>query len=216
MYHDSDYIMLSAIQHYAFCPRQCALIHKEQLWAENYHTSKGELFHNRVDNYPLEKRKNYHREFSMRISSQVLGVVGQSDLVEVLYEHGKVLEMIPVEYKSGKQKEDSVDKVQLCAQALCLEEMTDITIPEGYLYYGKEHRRLRVQLTNELREETVKSITSIHEMLQKESLPQAINSEKCKYCSLADFCLPKIVTKEAGSYIENYLNSMDKENAEVL
>ncbi|PIE03247.1 MAG: CRISPR-associated protein Cas4 [Acidobacteria bacterium] len=215
-YKESECYMLSAIQHYAFCPRQCALIHKEQFWADSYHTVKGDLFHERVHNYPIEKRKGYRREFSMPIHSLTLGVSGQTDLVDIQYRGKQIMEIIPVEYKSGKPKQDNTDAVQLCAQAICLEEMTGVSIPRGFLYYGKTLKRHEVLLTEELRRETKMLARELHQMMADEDLPEALHSDKCKSCSIRDYCQPVIQGKKVQNYLNQFLNNQKDEKGEKI
>lgn len=209
-YSEDDYIMLSALQHYAFCPRQCALIHKDQVWSENYLTVKGDLFHERVDSYPTENRKDYRREFSMPIRSEKLGISGRTDIVETRKEKGETVEIIPVEYKSGKKKTDSIDEIQLCAQAICLEEMTGVVIPTGYLYYGKDRKRHKVELDDSLKEETRLLAAEIHQMMKSPLLPPPIDSPKCNSCSLKDVCQPDLIKRRSvPRYINDFLRSDD-------
>ena len=150
-------IPLSALQHYAFCPRQCALIHNEQQWAGNFLTAQGDLLHERVDAGEPETRKGVRFERSVHVSSLALGVGGILDLLEVDTQTGALR---PVEYKRGRPKKDNWDKVQLCAQTLCLEEMRNTTIAEGALWYGQTRHREFVQFDAALRAETR---TVIHE-----------------------------------------------------
>jgi CRISPR-associated exonuclease Cas4 len=209
-YSEEDYIMLSALQHYAFCPRQCAFIHKEQVWEENYLTAKGDLFHKRVDNYPTENRKNFKREFSLPICSKELGLSGRTDIVESRWENRNVVEMVPIEYKSGKKKADSIDEIQLCAQALCLEEMTGISIPLGYLYYGKDRKRYEVQLTDTLRKKTRVLAKKIHQLITSPGIPKPLDSPKCKSCSLKEICQPNLLKRRSVSkYINDYMRSQE-------
>lgn len=206
-YPESDYIMLSALQHFAFCPRQCALIHKDQLWVDSFLTMKGDLFHKRVDTYPSEKRKDVKTEFSISIKSTRLGISGKTDVVEVYYSDHNVIRVVPVEYKSGKTKKSNIDEIQLCAQAICLEEMMNIDIPIGYFYYGKEKRRSEVNLSSQLRIETEQIAEQIHQMLASESLPPPTKGSHCKSCSLRDSCQPDIFgrKKTVSQYIDNFL-----------
>ncbi len=209
-YSESDCYMLSALQHYAFCPRQCALIHKEQIWTDNYLTTKGDLFHERVDFYKRESRKDFHREFSLPIRSLILGLSGRTDIVEIYYLNGKIRQVIPIEYKSGKKKIDTLDEVQLCAQAICLEEMMKVKIANGYLYYGKDKRRHEVQLTAELRDETSDLASQLHSMMSRDSLPSPVFDKRCKACSLYDYCQPEIIAKRSISrYMKKALTDED-------
>lgn len=155
-------IPLSALQHYAFCPRQCALIHNEQAWAENYLTAQGKLLHERVDGGEPETRQGTRFERSVHVLSDTLGLSGVLDMVEV----SKNGDMRPVEYKHGKPKPTDIDKIQLCSQAMCLEEMTGRTVASGSLWYGKTRHRLVVVFDEELRAKTLATIDSVRTMLQ--------------------------------------------------
>lgn len=205
---EDQFIMLSALQHYAFCPRQCALIHNDQQWNENYLTAKGDLFHNRVDTYPKEKRKDVVTEFSMPIHSFAMGLSGKADIVEFYYVKRSIDRIVPIEYKSGSPKKDSTDEVQLCAQAMCLEEMTNIDIPFGFFYYGKERKRLKVEFSDQLRGSTAELSDMIHKMLDSENLPTPTIGSHCRACSLSDLCQPQLNRKKltVNKYISNYLD----------
>lgn len=209
MYTEDDFIMLSALQHFAFCPRQCALIHQDHEWTDSYLTKKGDLFHQRVDSYRTEKRKDIVTEFSLPIHSFELGLSGKTDIVEFYYSGNKIIKIIPIEYKLGKIKKDSIDEVQLCAQALCLEEMTAITIPLGYFYYGRERRRTEILLSPELRKETKKISAEIHALLQSEILPQPKKGPHCRACSLREVCRPDLFGRKTsvGNYIDRFIDS---------
>ena len=196
--------MLSSIQHYIFCPRQCALIHKEQCWAENYLTAKGDLFHSRVDSYPNEKRRGFRTEFSMPIYSSELGITGKTDIVEIRYRNKEIREICPVEYKSGKPKHSTADEAQLCAQILCLEEMMGINIEIGYLYYGKTKRRIPIEISRSLREEVIHTAHRIHQVLQEEQLPPPIKKPHCQTCSLKEECQPDVSSKP--KVVRNWIN----------
>lgn len=185
-------IPLSALQHYAFCPRQCALIHNEQAWAENYLTAQGRLLHGRVDGGEPETRQGTRFERSVRVLSDTLGLSGVLDMVEV----SKNGDMHPVEYKHGKPKPTDIDKIQLCSQAMCLEEMTGRTVASGSLWYGKTRHRLAVVFDEELRAKTLATIDSVRTMLQSGQTPLPIYDKRCKACSLVDICEPKVFGKD--------------------
>ena len=148
---DTRLIPLSALQHYAFCPRQCALIHNEQAWAENYLTAQGKALHERVDSGEPETRKGVRFERTVHVSAEKLGISGVLDLVEVDTKTGGLK---PVEYKRGKPKPDPMDEIQLCAQGLCLEEMTGQTLSEGALWYMQTRHRVPVVFSDDLRAQT--------------------------------------------------------------
>ena len=206
---DQDLIPLSALQHFVFCQRQCALIHLEGAWAENRLTAEGRVLHDRVDQARSESRRDLRTATAVRIRSTRLGIVGVMDMLEfhrVESPHGSEHRTIatklpgasglwlpfPVEYKRGRPKEHRADEIQLCAQALCLEEMLDLTIDQGALFYGQTRRRLDVVFDSELRTLTQETADSIHEMLQANRTPAAEFSAKCNSCSLLDLCQPKV------------------------
>lgn len=185
-------IPLYALQHYAFCPRQCALIHNEQAWAENYLTAQGKLLHERVDGGEPETRQGTRFERGVRVLSNTLGLSGVLDMVEI----SKNGDMHPVEYKHGKPKPTDIDKIQLCSQAMCLEEMTGRTVASGSLWYGKTRHRLAVVFDEELRAKTLATIDSVRTMLQSGQTPLPIYDKRCKACSLVDICEPKVFGKD--------------------
>lgn len=189
---DKRLILLSALQHYAFCPRQCALIHNEQAWAENYLTAQGKLLHERVDGGEPETRQGTRFERGVRVLSNTLGLSGVLDMVEI----SKNGDMHPVEYKHGKPKPTDIDKIQLCSQAMCLEEMTGRTVASGSLWYGKTRHRLAVVFDEELRAKTLATIDSVRTMLQSGQTPLPIHDKRCKACSLVDICEPKVFGKD--------------------
>ena len=145
MFEDDDLIMISALQHFLFCARQCALIHIEQQWRENVYTIQGDLLHRRAHAAGSEKRRKKKKEYGMPIRSLTLGLTGKTDTAEYNESGGIVV----VEYKRGRPKGDNIDEVQLCAQALCLEEMTGQVITTGALFYGKQKRRKNVDFTED-------------------------------------------------------------------
>ena len=155
---DSRLIPLSSLQHYAFCPRQCALIHNEQAWAENYLTAQGKALHERVDSGEPETRKGVRFERTVHVSAEKLGISGVLDLVEVETKTGRLK---PVEYKRGKPKPDLMDELQLCAQGLCLEEMTEQTVSEGTLWYMQTRHRVLVVFSDNLRAQTLATIVGV-------------------------------------------------------
>ncbi|MDO4643895.1 MAG: CRISPR-associated protein Cas4 [Cardiobacteriaceae bacterium] len=190
---DSRLIPLSALQHYAFCPRQCALIHNEQVWAENYLTAQGRALHERVDSGEPETRKGIRFERTVHVSAEKLGLIGILDLVE----HDLQTDCLkPVEYKRGKPKIEHCDEIQLCAQALCLEEMTEQTINEGALWYQQTRHRVTVVFTDALRDETIQTISAVRTLLESGITPPPIYSKRCKACSLVELCLPELLGKD--------------------
>lgn len=201
MYAEEDYLMLSGIQHFAFCRRQWAVIHIEQQWAENYRTTAGELMHKKAhDEGSFEKRGDLLTVRGLRISSRELGVSGQCDVVEFrrdesgidLFGYEGKWRPVPVEYKRGEPKENNADELQLCAQAVCLEEMFRTDIPEGYLYYGESRRRSLVEFSPALRDELRRITAEMHELFRRGYTPKVKPSKKCKACSLEELCVPKL------------------------
>src|SRR3990172_2349159 len=161
-----DLIMLSALQHYVFCPRQCALIHIEQLWSENVLTAEGRIMHDKVDTANRESRGNIRIEYGVPMRSLRLGLIGKADVVEFHKIDDRKWVPFPVEYKRGKPKMDDCDKVQLCAQAICLEEMLNVEIPEGALFYGQTRRREDVVIDKSLRMKTEDAAKKVHELIE--------------------------------------------------
>ena len=198
-YTEDDLIQLSSLQHFMFCERQCALIHIEQLWSENLFTAEGRIMHDKADSNKFESRGNVRIDYSVPLRSLRLGLVGKADVVE-FHKHGDMWIPFPVEYKRGKPKMDDCDKVQLCAQAICLEEMLNIEIREGALFYGQTRRREDVVFDKTLRMETEDTAKKVHELIESGITPRAEYSKKCKLCSLLNICLPKANSK-ASSYL---------------
>ncbi|OOR83176.1 CRISPR-associated protein Cas4 [Moraxella canis] len=188
-----QYVPLSALQHYAFCPRQCALIHNEQAWAENYLTAQGRALHECVDGGEPETRKGVRFERSVHVSAENLGVHGVLDMVERDLNTGNLK---PVEYKRGKPKPEPFDEIQLCAQALCLEEMTGQTVAEGALWYGQTRHRVPVVFSNGLRAQTLAVIGQVRELLESGITPPPEYGKRCKACSLVEICQPKLMEKD--------------------
>ncbi len=219
MYAEEDYLMLSGIQHFAFCRRQWAMIHIEQQWAENYRTTAGELMHKKAhDADSFEKRGDLLIIRGMRISSQELGLSGQCDVVEFhqdengvsLFGYDGRWRPVPIEYKHGTPKENNADELQLCAQAICLEEMFQTNIAGGYLYYGENRRRHQVEFTSELRSEVERTADKMHEMFRRGHTPGAKPSKQCKSCSLENLCLPKLQKSgDVRKYIEKNIYGGD-------
>ena len=210
-YEEDDMLMLSGIQHFAFCPRQWALIHIEQQWEENRLTIEGEIMHQHVDD-PFYRQKMGHVIClrSVHIASKQLGLYGLSDVVELhptdipdnAITHPKYPGYwlpYPIEYKHGKPKEDHVDAVQLTAQAMCLEEQYGIRINEGALYYGEIRNREVVEFTENLRAEVQQLATAMHAVYSKQHLPVANKMPFCRSCSLKDICMPHLTERASAS-----------------
>ena len=201
-------IMLSALQHYAYCPRQFALIHIEQVWAENFFTAHGNLLHERVDSTEPEQRGNVRFERSVAVKSQQLQLTGKLDLLEI--EGNPATRYFPVEYKRGKPKIEDWDKIQLCAQALCLEEMRDIKIEEGALWYWQVRKRETVVIGDALRSVTLATIDGAHKVLASGITPLPTdNKKRCRACSLVDLCEPDAFRLDHSiNYIEGLFSEI--------
>lgn len=198
-YSEDDLVQLSALQHIIFCERQCALIHIEQIWNENLFTAEGRIMHDKVDTANRESRGKIRIEYGVPLRSLRLGLIGKADVVE-FHKTGDKWISFPVEYKRGKPKLDDSDKVQLCAQAMCLEEMMNIEIPEGALFYGQTRHREDVVFDTTLRMETEETARKVRELIESGITPKAEYSKKCGRCSLLKLCMPK-VSKKASNYL---------------
>lgn len=197
MFDEDSFIQLSALQHYVFCPRQCGLIHVEDVWKENVYTVRGNILHEKVDTDTYETRGAVKTVRGLKIHSFRLGISGRADVVEFLgsREDSARLEVLPVEFKSGKPKHDISDEVQLCAQALCLEEMLNTGVKRGAFFYGRIRRRVHVDIGAELRKRTEEIIASVHDIVSRKYVPAAAYTAKCKSCSLLDTCQPKAMNE---------------------
>jgi CRISPR-associated exonuclease Cas4 len=198
-YTEDDLIQLSSLQHFMFCERQCALIHIEQLWSENLFTAEGRIMHDKVDTADKEVRGNVRIEFGTPLRTLKLGLIGKADVVEY-HKQGDKWMPFPVEYKHGKPKIDDCDRVQICAQAMCLEEMLHVEIKQGALFYGKTRRREDVVFDTHLRLETQDTARKVHELIETGITPKAQYSKRCKQCSLYELCMPE-VSRKTGDYL---------------
>jgi len=205
LYDEDDLVMISALQHYLFCPRRCALVHIEQQWQENRFTAEGRILHERVHTSGRESRHTLRVEFDVPIRSLRLGVIGRADIVEFHRQENGLWQPLPVEYKRGRPKKDDIDRVQLCAQAMCLEEMLGCVVPEGALYYGEKKRRTAVVFDAVLREKTAQTAALLHALLAEGKTPPPQYNERCESCSFLPLCLPKVATKKR---VSNYLRTM--------
>jgi CRISPR-associated exonuclease Cas4 len=196
MYSEDDLLMLSALQHLLFCPRQCALIHIEQLWTENRYTVEGRILHERVHTAGRESRGKTRVEYDLPVRSLELGLIGRADVVEFHKQENGAWLPFPVEYKRGRPKKDDSDRVQLCAQALCLEEMLEVIVPCGALYYGKKKRRTSIDFNHSLRETTRHAAQSLHELFINGITPAPTYRPRCEKCSFVELCLPKTLGKQ--------------------
>ncbi|HOD29492.1 MAG TPA: CRISPR-associated protein Cas4 [Syntrophales bacterium] len=204
MYGPEDLIQLSALQHMAFCERQCALIHVEQTWQESGRTAEGRIMHERVHDEGGESQGNVRIERGVSLRSLRLGLIGKADVVEFQRQADGSWLPFPVEYKRGKPKANDCDKVQLCAQAICLEEMLSVDIPAGALFYGQTRRRLDVAFDEALRRETEETARRAHELITSGRTPPPVYEKRCESCSLMTDCLPKTIQKRRS--VKAYLS----------
>ena len=199
---DDDFIPLSALQHYLYCPRQCALIHVEQRWEENQRTAEGRLMHDRADQPKIEKRRGVRTVTAMPLAEPVLGIAGVADVVEFHYQECSKERPYPVEYKRGRPKAHQADAVQLCAQAMCLEHMLNTAVPEGALYYGDTRHREVIPFDSPLRELTRVVIADTRHMLNQAMTPPANYTHRlCNGCSLLDICQPKAMSSSRSARV---------------
>ncbi|MGB3609052.1 MAG: CRISPR-associated protein Cas4 [Cellvibrio sp.] len=203
---DHRKVPLSALQHYAYCPRQCALIHNEQVWAENSFTAEGQLLHQRVDSGVPETRKGIRYERGVMVSAEQLGLTGKLDMVEIDLDTGN---QKPVEYKRGKPKVEDWDRIQLCAQALCLEEMRAIHVQEGAIWYWEVRHRELVNIDDALRTVTVQTVKETQQLLNSGRTPRPTEDKKrCKACSLLSLCEPdKFRRDKSETYVREIFSS---------
>ena len=185
---EDDPIMISALEHWSYCPRQCALIHVEQTFDENLYTLRGRAVHKRVDEPVVEEQAGMRIERALPLWSKTLGLVAKGDVVEF---HGET--PYPVEYKHGPHRVQEHDDLQLCAQALCLEEMTGQSVPRGAIYHHSSRKRREVEFTAALRARVVEVTEAIRAMLKATRLPPPVNDHRCTHCSLQESCMPSVI-----------------------
>lgn len=215
---EEDWLQLSGLQHFAFCRRQWALIHIEDQWAENFRTVDGSLMHeNAYDQGFRESRGDVLIVRGLAVHSAQLGISGQCDVVEFHQDPGGISlqgregtwRPYPIEYKRGKSKDGPADALQLCAQAMCLEEMLCCTIQEGAIYYGETHHRTVVPLTQDLRSQVRDSLVEMHDLYQKHYTPKVKPTKACNACSLKDLCLPKLMrVKKVADYLTGAMEEL--------
>lgn len=179
--------MVSALEHWSYCPRQCALIHVEQTFDENLYTLRGRAVHKQVDDVESVVERGVRVERALPIRNRRLGLVGKADVVEL---HGEV--PYPVEYKHGSRRQREHDDLQLCAQAMCLEEMTGQAVPRGAIFHYKSRRRREVIFTSALRRQVEEAVTAIRSLLAEKKLPPPVNDRRCEKCSLKEACMPQV------------------------
>lgn len=214
-YQDEDFLQLSGIQHFAFCRRQWALIHIENMWVENYRTTDGAILHEKAhDPQGSESRGDLLILRGIHIHSSRLGITGQCDVVEFrrsqdgirLNGREGLWKPFPVEYKRGEPKENACDSLQLCAQAMCLEEMLCCPIPQGALFYGQPRRRLPVEFTEALRQQVEDMVSEMHQDYRRGYTPKVKPSKACNACSLKELCIPRLMrTRTAAEYLRHAL-----------
>jgi CRISPR-associated exonuclease Cas4 len=200
---------LSALQHFAFCPRQCALIHIEQQWLENRLTAEGRVLHDHAHEGGAESRTDLRIARAVPLESATLGLHGIADVVEFHRRPGGTWQPFPVEYKRGRPKHRPIDSVQLCAQAICLEEMLGVAIPAGAIFYGATHRRQDVEFDDPLRRETRRIATAVHALVALGRTPAPEFSPKCGSCSLLELCRPEAVARSASGYLTRLMDPPD-------
>jgi CRISPR-associated exonuclease Cas4 len=206
MYTEDDLVSISALNHLIYCPRRCALIHIEQIWDENRATAEGRIMHERVHEQDRESRGSVRIEYGLPLRSLRLGLVGKADVVEFHRLDKGSWQPFPVEYKRGKPKVDHCDMIQLCAQAICLEEMLDVSVPNGAIFYGRTRRRLDVSFDDNLRRETEEAAKRAHDLIDSGITPPPVYEKRCESCSLIGECLPKGIGRRSS--VKRYLTRM--------
>ncbi len=211
---DDDLLMpISALQHLAFCPRQCALIHGQQEWADNRLTAEGQVLHARANSGERESRRNRKIARTVKLRSMAFGLTGVADVVEFHRQKrdgNEIWVPYPVEYKRGKPKLHNADRIQVCAQALCLEEMLGIPVPCGTLYYDQPKRREDVDFTPELRQQVLEMVQRLAKIFTNSELPQPFdNDPRCHSCSLLDICQPKQSQRSVRRWIVKQLKQLN-------
>lgn len=184
-----DGVPISALQHWSYCPRQCALIHVEQAFADNIHTARGNAVHSLVDEPGMQRTGTARIERAMPLWSERLGLVGKADLVEF----GTDGTPYPVEYKHGRRRRRRHDDLQLAAQALCLEEMTGKAVPRGAIFHFTSRRRREIQIDTDLRQAVERATTAVRELCNASSLPPPAKDSRCRHCSLIEICQPTVI-----------------------
>ena len=225
MFSEDELLPISALQHLVFCERQWALIHLEQQWSENRLTAEGRILHDKAHSGEGESRGQLRIARGLRIHSLRLGLTGIADVVEFhrspdgggisLTGTDGVWMPFPVEYKRGRPKPNQCDEIQLCAQALCLEEVLGAVIPRGALFYGSQHRRHEIPFDSSLRARTENLAVRLHELTDARRTPPAVYEKKCESCSLINLCLPKVTTgkKSVSRYLSSILDKIDDEES---
>lgn len=203
---EPDLLPLSALQHLRFCPRQCAFIHIERLWVENRLTAEGRVLHETAHEPGANARGGVLVSRALALRSHTLGLHGIADVVE-FHPHpdGAAPTPYPVEYKRGQPKQNNADAIQLCAQALCIEEMLGTSVPEGAIFYGQTRRRLAVPIDDALRTETRQLAAALHALIASGRTPPPEYAPRCHQCSFYDHCKPQAVTRSASAYVRRLI-----------
>ncbi|WP_289219790.1 CRISPR-associated protein Cas4 [Ileibacterium valens] len=218
-YSEVEYLKLSGIQHYVYCQKQWALIHIQQMWADNSLTMTGNQIHERVHDFSIhEIRDGTIRTRALKISSNTLGVTGECDLVEFIPDPNGIsiknqkerYRILPVEYKRGTPKKGDEDIIQVTAQVICLEEMFGTQIHEAAIYYAQTRHRYKFDIPDSLKEECRMKFKEMHAYFERGHIPKVKYSAKCKNCSLLDICNPKM-SKSASSYLQQKLEELYEE-----
>ncbi len=212
MLDDDNYLPISALQHYAFCPRQCALIHVERQWQENVLTARGRIEHERVHDGYKDYRRGRRQLSGLYVRSEKMRMQGQLDVLELelldaeaednltLFGLKGQWDIYPVEFKHGEPKKNDCDRIQLCAQALCVEEMTGLAITSASLFYHRIRRREDVSLDESLRQKTVRVAEEFHAMFDSGFTPAPVYGSWCRSCSMMEICMPKKMRKRTSNY----------------
>jgi CRISPR-associated exonuclease Cas4 len=220
MYDEDDLLPISGLQHLLFCERRAALVLIENLWEENTFTADGRIKHERAHEVGTEARPGIRVARGLRLRSLILGLSGMTDIVEfhrtedltgIALERAEGLwQPVPVEYKRGKLRKEDGYELQLCAQAMCLEEMLGAEIPRGYIYYGKTNRRLEIDFSQELRQKTSMAAARLRALFSSGVTPKAIHTRKCERCSLINLCLPAVSgsKQSTGAYLKRMLKAV--------
>lgn len=185
---EEEWVPISALEHYSYCPRQCALIHLEQVFDENVYTLRGRAIHERVDTVEATEEEGVHCERALPLWSIRYGLIGRADVVEF-----RDQVPYPVEYKHGPRRRREHDDLQLCAQTLCLEEMFGVPVPAGAIYHASSRRRREVVFTPLLRDRTLSVVEAVRKLLRSQTLPPPVQDARCRNCSLNDACLPVVI-----------------------
>lgn len=223
---EEEYVLLSALQHFLFCPRQCALAYIEMQWKDNYLTAKGNILHEKAHADVTEKRKDLYSVHGLRLVSKNHAISGMADVVEFNQADGEIEGKtcrlkgkdgfwipVPVEYKKGKAHASDANNVQLCAQAFCLEEMLDVSISEGVIYHGDEKRRETVILDDALRELTIETINNTRALIESGRTPLAEYDNRCRSCSLYDICMPEVSGRKSRGYVNSIFEADDEKTS---